>query len=149
MVRERRNYYRYAEALLDGAEAIAQTSGVTTEAASYLAQIKARANMQGETVQDITDELKTMGKEAFIQECWRERLREMPLEFKIWDDCVRTKMFPVVSETTPGKIDFVPLVGATNGSGAKFTENDLLWPIATTEIQRNPNLEQNLGYSRE
>ena len=143
------NYYRYAEALLDGAEAIAQTSGVTTEAASYLAQIKARANMQGETVQDITDELKTMGKEAFIQECWRERLREMPLEFKIWDDCVRTKMFPVVSETTPGKIDFVPLVGATNGSGAKFTENDLLWPIATTEIQRNPNLEQNLGYSRE
>ena len=128
---------------------MAQTSGVTTEAASYLAQIKARANMQGETVQDITDELKTMGKEAFIQECWRERLREMPLEFKIWDDCVRTKMFPVVSETTPGKIDFVPLVGATNGSGAKFTENDLLWPIATTEIQRNPNLEQNLGYSRE
>ncbi|WP_455622931.1 RagB/SusD family nutrient uptake outer membrane protein [Parabacteroides sp.] len=141
------NFYRYAEALLDGAEAIAHTSGVTAEAAGYLAQIKARANMEGKTVEAITVELQSMGKDAFIQECWRERLREMPLEFKIWDDCVRTKMFPVVSETTPGKIDFVPLVGATNAAGATFTENDLLWPVATTEIQRNPNLTQNEGYS--
>ena len=44
------NVYRYAEALLDAAESIAQSTGVTAEAAGYLAQVKARANMEGKTL---------------------------------------------------------------------------------------------------
>ena len=42
-----RDIFRYAEALLDAAESIAQSQGVTAEAAGYLAQVKARANMEG------------------------------------------------------------------------------------------------------
>lgn len=143
------NIYRYAEALLDGAESIAQSAGVTAEAAGYLAQIKARANMDGKTVNEITAELQSMSKDAFIQECWTERLREMPLEFKMWDLCIRTGMFPNVSETTPGKVTYETLVGTKNASGATFKDSDLLWPISVNEIQRNPSLEQNPGYSRE
>ncbi|MCD7713042.1 MAG: RagB/SusD family nutrient uptake outer membrane protein, partial [Firmicutes bacterium] len=77
---------------------------------------------------------------------WIERLREFPLEFKIWDDYTRTGMFPSISETTPGEVTFVNLIGAVNGSGATFTSSDLLWPISIEELQRNPSLVQNDGY---
>ena len=141
------NLYRYAETLLDAAECIAQSTGVNAEAAGYLAQIKARANLG--TVADLTTELQGLSKDAFIQECWNERLREMPLEFKMWDLCVRVGMFPNISETTPGEITWINLVGATNASGFAIKDTDLLWPLSVNEIQRNPNLEQNPGYSRE
>lgn len=141
------NIYRYAETLLSAAECIAQSEGVTSEAAGYLAQIKARANMNGESASTIATRLQSLSQQAFIEECWKERLREFPLEMKIWDDCVRTMKFPSVSETTPGQITFVDLIGATNGSGATFKQTDLYWPIPVNEIQRNPNLTQNDGYS--
>ncbi|RGD04314.1 RagB/SusD family nutrient uptake outer membrane protein, partial [Parabacteroides sp. AM18-12LB] len=73
-----RDIFRYAEALLDAAESIAQSQGVTAEAAGYLAQVKARANMEGKTVAAITADLQKLGKQAFIEECWTERLREFP-----------------------------------------------------------------------
>ena len=101
-----RDIFRYAEALLDAAESIAQSQGVTAEAAGYLAQVKARANMEGKTVAAITADLQKLGKQAFIEECWTERLREFPLEFKIWDDCLRTGKFPVISSTEKGKVTY-------------------------------------------
>ena len=139
------NLYRYAEILLDAAESIAQSSGVNAEAAGYLAQVRSRA--AGKTVDALTTELQALGKDAFIQECWKERLREFPFEYKIWDDCVRTGKFPQISKTERGKVDFVTLIGAKTPSGATITENDLLWPISLNEMQRNPNLRpQNPGY---
>ncbi|MDD2436708.1 MAG: RagB/SusD family nutrient uptake outer membrane protein [Massilibacteroides sp.] len=142
-----RDLFRYAEALLDAAESIAQSQGVTAEAAGYLAQIKARANMEGKTAAEISSDLQSLSKQAFIEECWTERLREFPLEFKIWDDCLRTKKFPVISTTEKGKVTYVDLVGAKNASNATFKESDLLWPISLNEMQRNPSLVQNEGYS--
>ena len=141
-----RDFFRYAEALLDGAEAIAQSQGVTAEAAGYLAQVKARANMEGKSASAIAADLQKLGKQAFIEECWNERLREFPFEFKIWDDCLRTKKFPVISKTVKGQVQYVDLVGAQNASGATFKQSDLLWPISLNEMQRNPSLTQNDGY---
>ena len=140
-----RDLYRYAEALLFAAEATAQ-SGSLTEAAGYLAEVKARANMEGKTAAQIAAELPT-DKDAFIKEVWNERLRELIFDFKIWDDCVRTGMFPNISATERGKITYEPLVGAQNGNGKTFKESDLLWPISINEIQRNPELTQNPGYA--
>ena len=133
--------------MLDGAEAIAQSQGVTAEAAGYLAQVQARADMEGKTADQIASELQKLSKQAFIEACWTERLREFPLEYKIWDDCVRTGKFPVISKTEAGRIDYINLVGAQNASGATFKETDLLWPISVNEMQRNPSLTQNPGYS--
>ena len=84
----------------------------------------------------------------FIEECWKERLRELPFDFKIWDDIVRTKKFPVISKTTQGDVTFVDTFNGqtTNASGATIKESDLLWPISPDELQRNPNLTQNPGY---
>ncbi|MCL6219426.1 RagB/SusD family nutrient uptake outer membrane protein [Zunongwangia pacifica] len=140
------NFYRLSEAYLDYAESIAQTEGVTTEAANYLAQIKARANTTGMSVTEIQTSLLGMSQDAFIKECWTERLREFPLEFKIWDDCVRTMKFPQISKNTLGEVTYVDLIGAQNAAGATFKETDLVFPISLNELQRNPNLTQNAGY---
>lgn len=140
------NIFRYAEALLDAAESIAQSGSVTAEAAGYLAQVQARSNMEGRTAEEIAVDLQKLSKQAFIEACWTERLREFPLEFKIWDDCVRTGKFPVISETEPGKVSYIDLIGAQNASGATFKATDLVWPISVNEIQRNPKLTQNDGY---
>ena len=130
-----------------GAESIAQSEGVTSEAAGYLAQVQARSNMDGKSVEEISSELMKLSKQAFIEACWTERLRVFPLEYKIWDDCTRTGMFPVISETDKGKVRYVTLLGAQNAAGATFKESDLLWPISVNEMQRNPNLTQNPGYN--
>lgn len=144
------NFFRFSEALLDAAEAIVQSgNAVTDEAAGYLAQVQLRANTEGKTLDQIKTALKALSKDNFIHACWTERLREFPLEFKIWDDCLRTKMFPVVSSDTKGKVDYVNLVGAKNGSNATFKESDLAWPFPLTELQRNKLLEQNDGYAKE
>jgi len=141
------NFYRLAEAYLDYAESIVQTDGVTAEAVSYLAKVQERANIEGKTTAQIEADLMTLSKEDFIQACWTERIREFPLEFKIWDDCVRTMKFPVISTTEKGEVTYVNLIGAQNASGATFKETDLLFPISLSELQRNPNLTQNAGYA--
>ena len=102
--------------------------------------------MEGKTVATIATELQALSKEAFIEECWKERLRELPFDFKIWDDCVRTQKFPVISETVKGEVKFVNLIGAKNASGYTIKDSDMLWPISPDELQRNPNLTQNDGY---
>jgi hypothetical protein len=141
------NFYRYAEALLIGAEAVAQSTGVTAEAAGWLAQVKARADMGGKTVEAYTTELQALGKDAFVDEVLTERLREFPVEYKLWDDCLRTQRFPNISETVKGQVTWVPLVGAANGRGRIFKATDMRWPIPVLQIQRNPSLTQNEGYS--
>lgn len=141
------NIYRYAEALLTAAEAIVRSgNAVNAEAAGYLAQIKARADVNGKTVAQYTTELQGLSAQQFVEACWTERLRELPLEFKMWDDCLRTKKFPVISTTQKGVVTYQDLVGATNGSGATFKTTDLVWPISMDELQRNGELTQNEGY---
>lgn len=121
--------------------------GVTDDAAGYLADVKARASTTGKTAASFKTELLAYSTASFIEECCKERLREFPLEFKMWDDIIRTKKFPVISTTTKGTITFENLIGSKNGSGATFKDSDLLWPISSDEIQRNPSLKQNLGYN--
>ncbi|MDD4592427.1 MAG: RagB/SusD family nutrient uptake outer membrane protein [Parabacteroides sp.] len=140
------NIIRYPEMLLIAAEGIAQSSGVTSEAVNYLAQVKARASMTGKTASDYSASLSALSKDAFIKEIWAERLREFPLEFKIWDDCVRTQMFPTFSADNKGKVTFVNLIGAKNGNGYTIKESDMYFPLPYSEIQRDPNLTQNTGY---
>jgi len=46
-------------------------------------------------------------------------------------------------------VTYETLVGAQNAAGATFKQSDLLWPISLNEMQRNPNLTQNEGYTTE
>jgi hypothetical protein len=138
--------YRYAEVLLIAAEAIAQSEGVTAEAVKYLADVRARA-YNTTPREEIEASLSSLSKEAFIQEVWMERMRELVFEFRTWDDIQRTRLYPVTSDANPGKATFVNVVGAVNPWGQTFREAHLLWPISANELQRNPSLTQNPGYN--
>lgn len=137
---------RYPEALLIAAEGIAQSTGVTEEAAEYVAQVRARAYVNT-TKEAIKTELMALSKQAFIEQVWIERMREFPFEWKIWTDIQRTQKYPVTDNARPGTVTFVDFVGAKNNWGQTFTERDRLWPLSYNEIQRNPELTQNPGYN--
>lgn len=140
-----KNIYRYAEVLLIAAEAIAKSGGDMTEARGYLAEVMARASMSKDQSQ-IESELASLSTEKFIEAVWAERLRELVLETKIWDDVCRTRKYPQFDEDNLGTVSFVDVIGASNNWGKTFAEKDLLWPISANELQRNTSLTQNTGY---
>lgn len=139
------NVYRYAEVLLIAAEAIARSEGVTTEAVSYLADVRGRAYWQTDR-SVIENELSGLSVQDFVEEVWKERLREFSLEWKIWFDIQRTRQYPTTTEGNPGEVNFVNVIGHTNPWGATFQEHHLLFPISDNDLQTNPNLQQNPGY---
>jgi starch-binding outer membrane protein, SusD/RagB family len=134
----------YSEILLIAAEAIAQTSGVTSEAVQYLTDVRSRGYWQTDRSQ-IESELTGLSKEQFIQEVLKERLRELPLIFKTWSDIQRTRLFPVTSASNLGEVTFVNVIGHTNPFGATYQEKHMLLPLATRVRDRNPELTSN-GY---
>ncbi|MFW6042995.1 MAG: RagB/SusD family nutrient uptake outer membrane protein [Marinilabiliaceae bacterium] len=138
--------YRYAEILLIAAEAIARSEGVSGEAVGYLADVRSRAYWETDRA-DIENELSGLSEQAFVEEVWKERLRELPLEYRIWSDIQRTRKYPLTDEDNPGEVSFVDVVGQSNVWGKTFEEKHLLFPISNNERQRNPKLEQNPGYS--
>lgn len=137
--------YRYAEVLLIAAEAIAKTTGVTEEAVGYLADVRSRAYWKTDRA-DIVAELQGLNADQFVEEVWKERVRELALEYRLWADVQRTHKFPVTNESEKGKVSFVDVIGHTTVWGKTLQEKHLLFPISENERQRNPNLTQNTGY---
>ncbi len=137
--------FRYAEVLLIAAEGLART-GKEGEARTYLNQVRKRAGLADETATG----------DALIQSILTERFHEFPLEFKIWDDIRRTRLYPEADGNHSGKLKWVPLATAKiqnkpDGSirvGA-IPEYALLWPIPLSEMQANPALQghQNPGWN--
>ncbi|MFC3199150.1 RagB/SusD family nutrient uptake outer membrane protein [Parapedobacter deserti] len=135
--------YTYANVLLIAAEAIALSEGVTAEAIDYLSQVRARAYWNQST-EAVKASLAGLTPQQFVEEVWKERLRELIFEFHVWFDIQRTRQFPVMAN---GAINFVDVVGHRNEFGSTYAEKHLLYPIPDDEMQRNPALEQNLGYT--
>lgn len=137
--------FRYAEVLLIAAEGFART-GKEADALTYLNQVRKRAGLANETVTST----------ALIGSILTERFHEFPLEFKIWDDIRRTRLYPEADGAQSGKLKWSPLATATiqnkpDGSvrvGA-IPEHALLWPIPLSEMQANPSLagKQNPGWN--
>lgn len=137
--------FRYAEVLLIAAEGLART-GNEGDARTYLNQVRKRAGLADETATG----------DALIQSILTERFHELALEFKIWDDIRRTRLYPEADGSQSGRLKWVPLATATiqnkpDGStrvGA-IPEHALLWPIPLSEMQANIALEgnQNPGWN--
>lgn len=137
--------FRYAEVLLIAAEGLART-GKEGEARTYLNQVRKRAGLADETA----------AGDVLIQSILTERFHEFPLEFKIWDDIRRTRLYPEADGNQSGKLKWVALATAKiqnkpDGStkvGA-IPEYALLWPIPLSEMQANPSLQghQNPGWN--
>ncbi|CAH1000715.1 SusD-like protein P2 [Neolewinella maritima] len=135
--------YGYAEVLLIAAEAIARSEGVTAEAVDYLTQVRSRAYYR-QSADEISGALSGLSVDAFVEEVWKERFRELVFDFKLWFDMVRTRTYPETS--AGGEIDFVPLIGHKNTWGQTFEAKHLLLPLPQQELQRNAELVQNDGY---
>ena len=74
-----------------------------------------------------------------------ERYRELAMEGHFWFDMLRTQLYPDVDVSH--HVTFSALVGHSNGRGQQYSNTDLLLPLPTSEMQRNPNLKpQNPGY---
>jgi len=138
--------YSYSEILLIAAEAIAQSEGITAEAISYLAEVRSRAYWKQDEA-DIEAALNGLSQQAFVEEVWTERYRELVFDFKLWFDMIRTRKYPLTSEGGNGEIEYVNLVGQENTWGQTFQAKHLLLPLPQRELQRNPELEQNDGYT--
>lgn len=120
---------RYADVLLDCAEAKASLDGGTTSdgpAIDAYYQIRHRAFPEQERPASIT-----------FDQVFKERLWETAFDFKTWYDLIRTrKAFDVEN----GKI--VDLIGYKAPTHlVPFKESDLLFKIPYNEIQKNPNLK--------
>ena len=131
--------------MLIAAEGLART-GKEGDARTYLNQVRKRAGLADETA----------AGDALIQSILTERFHEFPLEFKIWDDIRRTRLYPEENGVESGKLKWVALGSAKiqnkpDGSikvGA-IPEYALLWPIPLSEMQANPALQgnQNPGWN--
>jgi hypothetical protein len=135
--------FRYAEVLLIAAEGLARTG--QSGALDYLNQVRKRAGLSDEAATG----------DNLIQSILTERFHEFPLEFKIWDDIRRTRLYPQADGAQSGKLSWVPLATATiqnkTQSGqtkvGAIPEYALLWPIPLRELQANPALTQNNGWN--
>lgn len=141
--------FRYAEVLLIAAEGLARTgheANAVGGAKYYLNQVRTRAGLPDETATG----------DALIQSILTERLHEFPLEFKIWDDIRRTRLYPEENGMQSGKLKWVSLQSAKiqnkpdgNVKVGAIPEYVLLWPVPLDEIQANPSLQghQNPGWN--
>jgi hypothetical protein len=137
--------FRYSEVLLIAAEGLART-GDEAGARSYLNQVRKRAGLDDETA----------AGDALIQSVLTERFHEFPLEFKIWDDIRRTRLYPEANGLKSGTLKWTALGSAkiqNKPDGSEKTgaipEYALLWPIPLREMQANPALvgHQNPGWN--
>ncbi len=123
---------RYADVLLDFAEATNELAGPTSETLEAVNQIRRRADIP---------ELIGLDQAQFREAIWIERWHEQYFEGETWFDMVRTRK---ALDYVNGQ--FNDYVGHTFVDGATLEERHLLFPIPTPEIRNNLNLEQNLGY---
>lgn len=123
---------RYADVLLDYAEASNEISGPTAEAYEAINRIRRRANIS---------ELSGLDKLQFKEAIWKERWHELYFEGEIWFDMVRTRK---VFDYLNGEFD--DYTGHTFIDGKTLDEKQFLFPIPISEIRNNENLTQNPGY---
>jgi hypothetical protein len=131
--------------LLIAAEGFART-GQEAEARTYLNQVRRRAGLADET---------STGN-ALVQSILTERFHEFPLEFKIWDDIRRTRLYPEADGMQSGRLKWTPLASASiqnkpdgQAKVGAIPDYALLWPIPLSEMQANKALEgnQNPGWN--
>lgn len=135
---------RYSDVLLMLAEAINEQNGPTTEAYTYINEVRKRANL---------NDLSGLNQAQFRDTLVHERRVELAFENWRWFDLKRTK--------TPAELTaFMNAYGAKEKANPtvsrqgipfstfdyQFSETEALYPIPSDEILVNKSLQQNDGY---
>jgi len=149
---------RYAEVLLNVAEAYSRTTPLSVNALSLLNAVRNRAVpvAQQYTIANF------LGQNDLTRAILNERRIELAGEGRRWADITRLAKdanFAVTGGGIPAKVLKANLTGdganynlttrpvTTNGKAAlPYTDFHYIWPIPTDELNANPNIEQNPGY---
>ncbi len=127
---------RFADILLLWAEALNELPGRTSEAIAKVNEVRARAGVA--TLAVSSDQVATR------QRIRDERRRELICEGVIFFDEMRWKTWKETSFYSRNGIKEV--FGRLDAPYSWVGDHLYTWPIPRTEIQRNPNLQQNEGW---
>lgn len=129
---------RYADALLMYAEALNETDN-QLQALQVLNRVRKRA------FKDDSGNFEPMSKEAFRTTILNERRLEFPLEGHRWFDLVRTGTF---IQRMKEHAAYEAAIAESNKTeiAANIKEHMILMPIPLSELDLNPELEQNPGW---
>jgi len=123
---------RYADVLLNYAEASNEVSGPTPAAYQALNKVRERAGLA---------DLSGLTQSEFRKAVWKEEYHEECIENKIWFIMARTRK---ALNLSTGK--FENYVGHTFSYGITLKKPDLLFPLPQSALRTNPNLKQNPGF---
>ncbi len=129
-------FFRYADVLLMYAEAVNEVDGPVSSVYDAINQVRQRSSVG----MPVIEGGKT--KEEMREIVHRERGVELALEGWRYFDL---KRWGLLKEVNNG----FKVINISNGSTVVtrvFNDYHNLWPIPLTEIDRNPNLDQNPGY---
>lgn len=136
-------FFRYAEILLNAAEAVNEAEGPTAEALNYLNQVRTRAQMPAITSGTSQTELR--------ERIQNERRVELCFEEHRFFDVRRWKLGELFNKPVKG----VKITKNTNNTfsyiyvdvdNRVFSEKNYLFPIPQSELNIHPKLGQNLGW---
>ena len=142
---------RYAEVLLNAAEATNEYFGATTEVYDWLKMIRSRAGiMPG--IDGLYGLKAGMTKEEMREAIWHERRVELAFEeHRFWD----VRRWKIAPQTENAETHGMEITRAANGSFSYrvivirkhvFTDAMYFWPIPQSELTKSPALKQNPGY---
>lgn len=138
--------FRLAEIYLIAAEALLkQNNPDQAKARTYLETVRKRAF----TVNGELNANYDLPATVTIEDVLTERLHELPLELKVWDDIRRNRLYPQLQADKSLKwVDIATAETYNKRDNKSFKDNlhMLLWPIPQSAMERNPNLTQNPGY---
>jgi hypothetical protein len=130
---------RYAEVLLNYAEASNEQNGPTDAALNRLNQVRLRAGLAALSL----GSPQAATKQTLRNEIDRQRRLEMAFEGERWFDLLRYARHNQV-ETGAHAVTALDLIAQFRKGNRDV--NYLLFPIPQTEINTNPQLQQNPGY---
>ena len=135
--------FRYAEILLNAAEAINEASGPIAEALVYVNQVRARSNMPPLPL--------SLSQDALREKIQNERRVELCFEDHRFFDVRRWKKGDSFNKPARG----IKIVKNTNSTftyqyadvdSRVFAEKNYLFPIPQAELNLHPKLGQNPGW---
>lgn len=138
--------FRMSEVYLIAAEAfLKQATPDAGKARDYLKKVRERAF----TVNGALDPACVIPATVTIDDILTERLHELPLEFKVWDDIRRNRLYPQIQSDNSLKwvdIAIAETYNKRDGKTFKTNQHMLLWPVPLKAMENNPKLAQNPGY---
>lgn len=149
---------RYAEVLLNVAEAYARTTALDTRALSLLNAVRNRALPTTAAAYTIAN---FASGDDFVRAILAERRIEFAGEGRRWPDITRLSKssFAVTGGGIPPKVLLTDLKGdgsqynavtrpavPTSKAALAYSDFHYIWPIPVTELNANPNITQNPGY---